>query len=359
MRKVYLLASLSNASVWGSLIFIPLLAKELSLSYLELGLIGTSYGLACFLSYYIFGRFSDLLGRRKIFVEVGFLVCAMTFAAQILMRDFASMALIRGVAGFSLGIFWFPLVAYISEFPRYEKGIGRFVGFGALGSFAGSLLAGMIGIYNWIFTVASFLFLAGFFVSTRLPAGRNKRLEVPLAPFKLIRNNASLYSSYFLRQLGSNSIWIIFPLFLVELGADKLWIAVIYSLNWLTQFFVMNWAGGLAEKIDERILVRIGLSLSAIVFLLYSFATSFYQVIPIQFLLGIAWGSLYVGSLIYLLRKNVERATSTGLLGSTMSLSAVFGPLFGGLIAQFFGLREVMYFAFALTIASVILSRHL
>jgi len=47
--------------------------------------------------------------------------------------------------------------------------------------------------------------------------------------------------------------------------------------------------------------------------------------LPVQVLLGVGWGSLYIGSVFHLVKCNAEHATSTGLLGSTMSLSAVVG----------------------------------
>jgi MFS family permease len=339
--------------------FIPTLAREIGVSYLGVGLIGMCYGLASFFSYYIFGRFSDLTGRKKIFIKTGFLVCCVTFLAQLFMKNVFTMALIRGIAGFSLGIFSFPLIAYVSELPKYESKIGWLSGFGALGWFFGNLLAGIIGVYQWIFILSGFIFSLAFLASLFLPKISVKGLYVPPLPLELIKANSGLYLSYFIRHVGAHSVWAIFPLFLSDLGANKLWIGFIFALNPLTQFLTMWGVGKLSEKINEKIMIRVGLTASLGIFTLYSFASTYIQIIPIQILMGAGWSFLYVGSLIYLLRRNVERGASTGLLGSVMSLSAAVGPLLGGLISQFYGMRGTMYFALITTVIGIILSKRL
>jgi MFS family permease len=76
-------------------------------------------------------------------------------------------------------------------------------------------------------------------------------------------------------------------------------------------------------------------------------------------MLGVSWSTLYTGSLLFLLDKNRENATSSALLESTISVGAIVGPLAGGVIAEALGIRAVFVFAFAVTMGSFTMSRTL
>ncbi len=76
-----------------------------------------------------------------------------------------------------------------------------------------------------------------------------------------------------------------------------------------------------------------------------------------QVLLGCSWACLYVGSLLNLMRRNVEKATCTGMLGSVINLAALSGALVGGTISELFGFKSAMYTAAALAATGFLLFR--
>lgn len=358
MKSIYSMMFLANASVTLSLLFIPLLAKKFDIPYLQLGLIGTAYGLASFFSFSIFGRLSDLTGRRKVFVQAGLAASSAAFLLQLLMQDVGSMLLIRGLAGFSIGVFSFPLLAYVSKLSGYREKVGWYAGFGSLGWFAGYLAAGVLSEPSLAFLLAGSFLTASFLVSFSLQ--EIGRVKIEISPFSdVVRRNSALYISYFLRHAGAQAIWIIFPLYLLELGASVFWVGIILGINTLTQFFVMGFLGRRALRGEDKRLVRLGLIFSSAVFLLYYFATSYVHVVPVQLLLGMGWGSLYIGALLHLLERNVEKATSTGVLGSTISLAWIAGPLIGGAVSQAFGMRSVMLVACGLTLSGLVASKQI
>ena len=121
----------------------------------------------------------------------------------------------------------------------------------------------------------------------------------------------------------------------------------------------MELVGRMSERIDERWIVRAGLILSAVAFTSFSFASWYVEAIPIQLVIAMSWSCLYVGSLIYLLERNVEKATSTGVLGSVISGSRALGPFFGGVVAQFAGMVWSMYIAAILALAGLVVSSKL
>jgi predicted MFS family arabinose efflux permease len=110
------------------------------------------------------------------------------------------------------------------------------------------------------------------------------------------------------------------------------------------------------DRYSDTRLINAGLLISAFVFLGYSFATDYRQVMPLQILLAVSWSCLYVGSILYMTHRNVERATSVGMLTSVISISGAFGPILGGIISQLYGYREVMVFAAFLSIIGFFIS---
>lgn len=351
----------SNTAIMMSAIFIPNFALEIGASRAEIGLVGASYGFAIFFSSYVFGRASDMRNRR-IFLTAGLLLSALAFFLQVVARGAPSLILIRGLAGFSIGIFTAPLVAY-----SFESGVkmGMFSSYGALGWAFGGLLAGIIAQHGemyahvnkllpyWeVFALSSLLFVFSFYISLRLPEVKMRTVQVSLFPLELIRKNIYVYLPSFLRHLGAFSIWIIFPLFLAELGASKFWIGVMYAINAGTQFLVMR-------RIDiagDVKLINAGLLLSSLVFFSYTLSKNFYHVMPIQIFLAVSYSCLYVGSLIFLTNRNEEKATCVGILNSTTSVSVIFGSLLGGTISQAYGFHAAMYLAASLSAMGLFIS---
>ena len=152
----------------ASYLFIPILAGELGASKTQVGFIGAVYGLAVFSSSYLFGRASDLHGRKS-FLHLGLGVSSLTFFPQVLTdpsfvarlwADPWLLALARGLAGFSIGVFPPALIAYVYESRDL---LGRLSSFGALGWAIGNFIAGLIAMYWGAFVLSSACLLLAFF----------------------------------------------------------------------------------------------------------------------------------------------------------------------------------------------------
>jgi predicted MFS family arabinose efflux permease len=250
--------------------------------------------------------------------------------------------------GFSLGMFPPALIAHVYQ---SRSSLGRFSGFGALGWSIGTFTAGIIGLYWGVFVFSSSCIFLAFLLSFWLPDVEKVKLRVPLFPKELLRKNWQVYLPFFLRHSGANCIWIIYPLYIASLGGDKFWIGVIYTVNTATQFVVMQFV----DRFEGKTLLKLGLAFSSITFVAISLAQSFLHLIPVQVMLGSSWSCLYVGSLVYLMKHNVEKSTSGGMLGSLISLAMVLGSLIGGGLSSLFGFRATMYVAAALTILGFLL----
>jgi len=194
-----------------------------------------------------------------------------------------------------------------------------------------------------------FLFLA-FLVSLRMPSAGEHRVKVPVLPVALIKKNKNVYVPFFLRHFGASIAWTVFPLYMVGIGASFFWIGILHTINTGTQALVMR----RLDPVDNDKLIMWGLVLSVFVFLAYALATDYLQLIPVQLMLGFAWAFLFVGSLESLLEGNVERATASGVLNSTINLGGILGPLAAGVIIVVSGFKAAMLASGALCLMGLV-----
>lgn len=334
---------LTQLSIASSLLFIPLFAKELGASDVEIGLISSAYSFAIFFSSSLFGRISDFFNRKAI-ISFGLLLSAIFFFTQCLARDAIQLLAVRTLLGFSLGIFPSALISYAYT---ANKKVGYFSAFGSLGWAVGQLVAGIVVVYCGIFTLGALLTFIAFLIilRERIPY---ERISKERSSLKIIKDNFSIYFAFFIRHVGASAVWLIFPIYLSNLGISKFWIGVIYFTNSFLQFLMMQ----KVEVFSSRTLMAIGSIFSGITFYLYSISSQTWQFLVAQIFIALGWSSLYVGALKAVLDENLERSSVAGFLNSTIYLSTIVGSLIGGLIAEELGYVYCLYFGAFLSFLS-------
>ena len=349
--KPSLIRFLAFAAVMGSVTFMPIYARGLGILDSEIGVIVAFYSLALFLSSFIFGRWSDRFGRR-LFLMVGLALASVAFFLQVFAQDFWSLLMIRVLVGFSMGIFPAALIAHVHE---SGKDLSRFSAFGALGWALGLLIAGPVAdnlTIRGVFLLNAVFLLLAVLVASRMKFGDKTPLKLPRFPTKIIRKNLSLYLAILIRHSGAHMIWTFWPLFLQSLGASLLWVGVIQAVNAGTQFVFMYVFSGKVKYVASTAL---GLLLSSVTFFCFTFASDFWQIIPIQIILGVSWALLYVGGLRFLMDRNVEKATVSGMFDSVLSLSSILGPFLAAFVIIIDGYGSIMYVASFLAFISFLL----
>lgn len=349
----YAIQFLANAGFFAAVLFLPIYAEGSSIGATEaqLGAIVAGGNFAGFLSSFAFGRLADVRGRRSVLL-VGLAASSVAVALQVLAADPIVLGVSWFAFGFTFGSFPGALFAYAYESGRPP---GRFASLGSLGWGFGTFLAGVVAAAGssekWSFVLAALLLLLAFVIASRLRVERRTSLQVPRLPLAVIRRNWPAYAAILVRHTGANMIWVIFPLFLAQdLGMTKFEIGLLYTTNALTQFFVMLLA---VDRFRSTRLVSAGLVLSCLTFVTFTVARNFGQMVPTQIALGVSWSFLYVGALKFVLERGVERATSSGLLNSAISISATAGPLLGGAIAQTYGRTAPMFVAAAMAVIAL------
>lgn len=137
------------------------------------------------------------------------------------------------------------------------------------------------------------------------------------------------------------------PLYLNELGMTdpedvQLWAGFIFGINFLSAFVVSPVWGMLADKYGRKIMViRSGIGMS-IAITLMGLSSSPLHLLILRFVNGLVSGFIPAG--ISLTAANTPRERvgyALGLLQAGAVAGSVMGPLFGGLMAEWFGFRTI------------------
>ena len=336
-------------------VFMPIIAKGVTDSILEIGLIVASFSFAQILSEIYFGRHSDKKGTRLKFIRIGFIGCAAAFGLHYFADDITLLFLARIGAGIASGIMIPAMIAYAYEINVEKKRAATIISFHALGWLAGIAAAGFANDLKLIFIISAASFLIGLMFTIKLPNTTQEKELEPGTTKKIIVKNKFLFLSLLLRHIGAAAVWTILPLMLIEkLGAELYQISIIYVANTLTAFVLMNL---MASRINISNITKfkMGIGCTVFVFVGLSIITDWWMAMPFMALVGGTWAFLFIGGNFHLMENN-PRSTSTGIFSSTLSIATVIGPVIAGIIAFAFDYIAVMYFAIAIIVCAFAVS---
>ncbi|MFQ5475695.1 MAG: MFS transporter [Nitrosopumilus sp.] len=336
-------------------VFMPIIAKGVTDSVFEIGLIVASFSFAQILSEIYFGRHSDKKGTRLKFIRIGFIGCAAAFGLHYFADDITLLFLARIGAGIASGIMIPAMIAYAYELNHEKKKAATIISFHALGWLAGIAAAGLANDLKLIFIISATSFIIGLMFTLRLPnPPQEKELESGTTK-KIISKNRFLFLSLLLRHIGAAAVWTILPIMIMEeLGGELYHISIVYVANTVTAFVLMNL---MASKINLSNVTKfkIGIGCTAFVFVGLSVVTEWWMAMPFMALVGATWAFLFIGGNFHLMENN-PRSTSTGIFSSTLSIATVVGPVIAGSIAFAFDYVAVMYFAIAIIVCAFAVS---
>lgn len=351
-KRAALIQLTSHAAMSATSVFVAVLAHALGASLTQVGLIVAAYAAAQLVSHTVAGRAADQHGRLRL-VRLGLGLSSVAALLHVVAWDPISLTAARLAFGLSAGLYPSALTSLAYDSNRK---LGRFTAWGSLGFSVGTLAAGLLagtgilgGFETSVFVFSAVCLAGAFLASLAIPRRPEPKVEVPFFPRAVIRRNLPAYVAMLLRHVGATAMWAVFPLFLLSLGADLGTVAFVSVVNGVAQFAFMQ----VADRFASGRLVVAGLVLSTATFVAFALSPAIPWVFAAAVLLGASWAALYTGCLKFVMERNVERATSTGLLQGTLQLANVVGPLVGGVVADHYGFRSVMLIAAALAALAV------
>ncbi|WP_312925030.1 multidrug efflux MFS transporter [Atlantibacter hermannii] len=175
-------------------------------------------------------------------------------------------------------------------------------------------------------------------------------------------NLISVWFGCFFTGLAISQILPFLPLYVAQLGvasheALSMWSGLTFSVTFLVSAIVSPMWGSLADRKGRKLmLLRASLGM-AVAILLQAFATTVWQLFLLRALMGLTSG--YIPNAMALVASQVPRNRSGWALStlSTAQISGVIaGPLMGGFLADWVGLRWVFLITAGLLMVSFLVT---
>jgi len=375
-REVWLISVGHGLTHWYPATFyllLPLIGKELGLSYSQIGLVMTCQYIAGAISNVPGGMLVDTVGKKGFLMAlslfwVGFPYLLMSFTHGYLM-------LLACVAMVGVGNnLWHPTAIPLLA-QRYPSRTGLVLSLHGMGGNAGDALAplvigALLATFTWRQIVvlnavpgAIMSLLILVYLGT-LQFGRKRAVaSVPegqgVAEYfqglrGLLRNRSLILltiSSAF-RSMTVTTLMTFLPVFLAyDMGYSPLWVGGCMFVLQAAGFAAAPIAGHMSDTMGRRRIIVASMAMSAVVLAFMAFAGR-----SPAFVLFIA----VLGFFLYAIRPVLQAwlldatpknmgGTSIGLLFGIQALGSTIGPIVGGIMADRFGLMSTFYFL-ALTI---------
>jgi MFS family permease len=382
-REVWLITLGHGLTHWYPSTFyllLPIIGRELSLSYSQIGLIMTCQYVAGAVANVPGGIITDTVGRKGILMAlslfwVGFPYLLMGFSHGYLML-LGCVALV----GFGNSL-WHPtaIPTLARLFPERKgfvlslHGMGGNVGDAFAPLVVGSLLTVLtwreVVVLNVIPGLLMSLLLLVFMGTISLGSKSRKNVvddhqSQSLADYfrgvpQLFQNRALmvLTASSAFRAMTQNALLTFLPVYLAyEMGFNPFWVgAGMFALQ-AAGFAATPIAGHLSDRMGRRSIMMTSMAMCAVVLVFMGFAGKSHAFIAFVAVLGFFLYAIRPVMQAWLLETTPENmgGTSIGILFGAQAAGSSIAPLLGGIIADRWGLLATFWFlAFTIVIANL------
>jgi len=367
IKRVFpVLALAIFSSMLGAGIVVPLLplyAESMGASGLWLGFIFAGFAISRTLFTPLFGRLSDLKGR-KLFLVIGLFTYALISFTYILADQVYQLVLIRLVHGVT-GALILPIAqAYIGDLsPEGEEGkwmgysnAAFFSGFG-FGPLMGGVLAAQWGM-NIAFITMGVLNLLAFFIAVVMLPRSDLKKSVATSPLSFLdmrrsSNMAGLCSFRLAIALGRSSFFTFLPLLAaVSFRLPENLIGILISVHVLLMSALGVPGGRLADIFSRRALVVIGSLVIFTYLFLVPLSAGFWPLLALC-ILGSVGSAMATPSVLAL---TVEEGRKYGMgsaiaaITMAMSIGMSLGPILTGAIVDLININAAFYFSAGLAL---------
>ena len=175
-------------------------------------------------------------------------------------------------------------------------------------------------------------------------------------------NLISVWFGCLFTGLAISQIIPFLPLYVEQLGvtdpgALTLWSGLIFSITFLISAIVSPMWGSLADRKGRKLmLLRASFGMGAVI-LLQAFVTNVWQLLALRALMGLTSG--YIPNAMALVASQVPRERSgwaLSMVSTAQICGVILGPLMGGLLADWVGLRAVFLLTSGLLLVSFMIT---
>ena len=381
-REVWLIAIGHSLTHWYPATFylmLPLIGRELGLSYSEIGFIMTCQYVAGALSNVPGGMLVDTVGRKALLMAVSLFWIGVPYFLMSFTHSYWVLLLCVALVGIGNNL-WHPTAIPMLA-QRFPERKGLALSFHSMGGNVGDALAplavgALLVFMSWrsivIVNVIPGLVMAClilYFLGTLRMGSKNRKEKQSAASedsegqsmkeyfrglSELAKNRDLLLLSIGsgFRSMTQNGLLTFLPVFLAyEMGYSPFWVGVCMFALQAAGFAAAPVAGAMSDRMGRRRIIMSSMLMTAVVLAAMAFAGR-----SLAFVFLIAT----LGFFLYAIRPVLQAltlectpkkmgGTSIGVLFGVQAVGSSIGPALGGALADQYGLISVFYFL-ALTI---------
>ena len=172
----------------------------------------------------------------------------------------------------------------------------------------------------------------------------------------MTRDLKIISASMLLWGIGEGMFLIFQPLYIQELGADPILIGAILGVNGLVMSLSQIPSGYLADKLGRRPLMWFSWISGLVATWVMAFAPSLGAFVVGLILYGVTSSVMApLNTYIQGARGNWSVGRAVSFVTAAFNVGGIIGPIFGGMVAEHFGLRSVYFAAGALFALSTLI----
>jgi DHA1 family multidrug resistance protein-like MFS transporter len=318
----------------------------------------------------IWGRMADRYGRKIMVLRSGF-----GMAITIVMMGFATnvwhLLALRLLNGMISGFIPAGIALMASSTPKEKVGYALgilnscAIAGAIMGPFFGGLLAEWVGFSFIFFITGTLMFIASlvvlFMVKENFVPNPKMQTKSVWKDFQSVAKHKpmlTLFGVSFLVQfsvLGALPLLPIFVQSLLDNGEMVAFFAgLVAATTGVSNMIASPFLGRKGDKIGSDRILFFSMIGAALFFLPHAFVTEIWQLIILRFLLGLCLGGMLpaIQSLVRRFTPDGLESRAYGFNTSAISLGNMCGPIFGGYIAGWIGIRGVFIVMFFLLLVS-------
>ncbi|GBC75360.1 Tetracycline resistance protein, class B [archaeon HR06] len=342
-KLLTLYAIIFSISLGGGIVtpMIPLYAQSIGASYLDLGLIGSSYAIIYTFLALPSGTLSDKMGRQKTII-LSISLFGIVAISYPLVKEVKYLIFIRGLEGLAWSLFWPSIEALTTEMSE-SKIVGKAMGLGTtfygIGFLLGSFLGGLLVEYYGFFTAFILYFIFSIFT---LPLTTSIKEKHFFKKLKETINRVALLMVYIISFSYSVTLGVLltlFPVYAKGLGISPLLIGLLFTLFWLGRIIAFLYTGELSDKLGREAILLPALIGITITNLLITLFKDFWLLLVIILIMGISTGAIFPVSIALIsdVTPISKRGMAMGLFEAFSGLGMFIGSISGGILAETFG----------------------
>jgi DHA1 family multidrug resistance protein-like MFS transporter len=361
--------------------FIPFYIREIGVTDEKLvpiwaGILMAASSLTMTIFAPIWGWLSDRYGR-KLMVERAMFAGAIITIAMGMVGNVYQLLVLRLLAGAFTGTISASIALVSSVLPGAKLGFGLglmqvavFLGM-SLGPWIGGMIADMVGYRLTFIAGGAILLLGGILVMLGAkekfirPSAVSLQRSGSMRTLLILPGFVSLMAVFLLFNFSIHIAIPIIPLFIETVGNLKTRVAsttgLLLAVTGVTASISAAAIGYLSDRMGHKRVLVVNLFITSILWVTHALARNIDQLLIIRILFGFAVGGNLptMNALVGKLTPKENYGKAYGLMASMTSLGMTLGPLVGGIMAAYMGLRwpfVVVSLLLSLIVIPIILS---